>query len=163
MIFCTDVGYRTDYALAAGVLFTAWTVAKPDLEHTVKVSPIADYVSGEFYRRELPCLLKLIESVNTPITTLVIDGFVWLEEGTRKGLGAHLHDALNARIPIIGVAKTPYRSARATEVRRGKSATPLYVTSAGIDPQIAADHIQSMHGPNRIPTLIKRADFLSRQ
>jgi len=38
----------------------------------------------------------------------------------------------------------------------------LYVTAAGMRLQEAADRIQRMHGPHRIPTLLKRVDTLAR-
>jgi len=163
MLACTDVGYRADYAVAACVLFADWTAAAPTSEHISKVSPIVEYVSGEFYRRELPCLLEVLKHVQSPLDAIIIDGFVWLEDGVRKGLGAYLYEAVNGKIPVIGVAKTRYRTARALEVCRGKSSTPLFITAIGMDTQLAAQHIQSMHGEFRIPTLIKRVDFLSRQ
>lgn len=45
---------------------------------------------------------------------------------------------------------------------RGTSTSPLFVTAVGIDPQVAADRVRDMHGPFRIPTLVKRADSLAR-
>ena len=45
---------------------------------------------------------------------------------------------------------------------RGESATPLFITAAGIAAETAAAHVVAMHGPFRIPTLIKRADTLAR-
>jgi len=47
-------------------------------------------------------------------------------------------------------------------VLRGDSRRPLYVTAAGLDPAAAALHVRSMHGPFRIPTLLKRVDQLCR-
>jgi deoxyribonuclease V len=44
------------------------------------------------------------------------------------------------------------------EVFRGESKNPLYVTTAGIDDEIAREFIQTMHGKHRIPTLLKRVD-----
>ncbi len=45
---------------------------------------------------------------------------------------------------------------------RDSSKRPLIVTAIGIDESVAAKHIASMHGPYRIPTLLKWADHLSR-
>jgi deoxyribonuclease V len=39
----------------------------------------------------------------------------------------------------------------------------LFVTAAGIAPPRAADLVRSMHGPHRIPTLLKRTDQLARR
>ncbi|MCB9920642.1 MAG: hypothetical protein H6822_00590 [Planctomycetaceae bacterium] len=64
---------------------------------------------------------------------------------------------------IIGVAKTRFATATSeVEVFRGTSQRPLFVSAAGIDQHIAADSIRRMHGENRIPTLLKRVDTLSR-
>ena len=64
---------------------------------------------------------------------------------------------------MIGVAKTAFAGAPAVPVVRGDSARPLYVTAAGLDPQLAARHLAAMHGPHRLPTLLKRVDTLARQ
>ena len=71
-----------------------------------------------------------------------------------------MHERCGA--PVIGVAKTSFVGATATPVIRGASATPLYVTAIGIEQAVAAAQITAMHGPFRIPTLIKRADTLAR-
>jgi deoxyribonuclease V len=162
VLACVDVDYREKHAIAACLVFKNWTDETPVNEHGVRIEPIAEYVSGEFYRRELPCILAVLKAVKDPLELIVIDGYVWLEDQTRKGLGAHLYDALNKQIPVIGVAKTRFQSALAAEVLRGKSATPLFVTALGIDRDAAAAHVRSMHGAFRIPTLLKRVDFLCR-
>jgi deoxyribonuclease V len=38
----------------------------------------------------------------------------------------------------------------------------LYVTAAGIEASVAADWIAGMHGPYRVPTVLKRVDQLVR-
>jgi deoxyribonuclease V len=48
------------------------------------------------------------------------------------------------------------------EVRRGDSQKPLYVTAAGVSAEDAASRISEMHGPFRIPTLLKQVDTLAR-
>jgi deoxyribonuclease V len=78
-------------------------------------------------------------------------------------LGAHLYAALGKKVPVIGVAKTRFTAASAARaVRRGSSNRPLYVTAAGIDIETAVQHVQSMHGPYRLPTILKRVDQLCR-
>ena len=37
----------------------------------------------------------------------------------------------------------------------------ISATAAGLDSNTAAGHIRDMHGPHRIPTLLKRVDQLS--
>lgn len=98
--------------------------------------------------------------IREPIETAIIDGFVQLNE--RPGLGQHFYEQLERRVPVVGVAKTPFAGAAPVEVLRGHSKTPLYVTSIGMDPESAADHVRKMHGQYRIPTLLKRVDRLAR-
>lgn len=163
MIAIVDVDYRDDHAVAACVLVNDWIDEKPLAEFVETISDVQPYVSGEFYRRELPCLLAVLSRISEP-DFVVIDGYCWLGPD-RFGLGAHLHEKLNQTSTIIGVAKTRFLSADevATPVLRGKSKSPLWITAIGIEPNSAADSIRSMHGPQRIPTLIKRADQLCRQ
>ena len=118
-------------------------------------------MAGQFYRRELPCILRLIEQLDEAPDEMVIDGYVTL--GKKPGLGQYLFESFGGRIPVVGVAKSRYRTAPGIEVLRGRSKRPLYVTSAGIDPHLAAERIKAMHGPHRVPTLLRRVDLLARQ
>ena len=159
MICCVDVAYRVASVRTAAVAFVAWTDAAPALERVhLSPSPPAAYEPGRFYLRELPHLLAVLAEV-PDVETVVIDGYAWLGPD-HAGLGAHLFAALG--IPVIGVAKTRYAGAEAIELLRGASRAPLYVTAAGCELTAAADHIRAMHGPFRLPTLIKRADSLAR-
>lgn len=161
-----DVDYRdadpaTAYGLAACVVFQDWQDATPQVVLTEKVSPIAAYEPGAFYKREMPCILQTLQKVSQPIDLIIIDGFVWLGPD-HPGLGAMLYDELNQKIPVIGVAKTKYYTGTPIEVLRGVSMNPLLITSVGIDVQQAAQHIHSMHGEFRIPTLLKLVDSTCR-
>ena len=120
-------------------------------------TPPAAYEPGRFYQRELPYLLGALARFTPQL--VVIDGNVWLANHT-PGLGARLHAEIG--VPVVGVAKNPFRGAPAIAVVRGASAKPLHVTAVGIDPQLAADRVRAMHGEFRIPTLLKRADSLAR-
>ncbi|WP_412562448.1 endonuclease V [Thalassobius sp. MITS945101] len=164
MILATDVHYDGDQAaIAAGVLFADWQDASAQSRLTTAISPIAPYQSGAFYQRELPCLIALINGLDKQPETIVIDGFVTLGTEQQPGLGAHLFAALEARIPVIGVAKTAYRNTPANcAVHRGQSAQPLFVTAAGVDLDTAKAHIRAMHGAYRIPTLLREVDQLAR-
>lgn len=163
MIACLDVDYRATGAVAACVGFLDWTDAVPAFEVALPIDRVEPYEPGQFYRRELPCLLALLECVAQPLDVLVVDGYVWLGDETRPGLGAHLHQALGGSTPVVGVAKTRYEGATAVEeVLRGRSRQPLYVGAVGMDRVEAADRVRSMHGPDRIPTLLKRVDRLAR-
>ncbi len=95
---------------------------------------------------------------------VVVDGYVWLDGVSVAGLGAHLYQALAGKVAVIGVAKRRFAGAgAAVEVVRGRSIRPLFITAAGMSAQTAAEHVRSMHGPNRIPTLLKRVDSLCRR
>ena len=147
----------------ACVTFEKFTDAKAAFELTTIVQGVESYTPGEFWRRELPCLLAALRQLERLPEIVIVDGYVWLDDIGRKGLGAHLHDALNGRAAVLGVAKQPFRgSAHAIPVLRGTSRQPLYITSEGIPARDAASAIASMHGKHRIPTLLKRVDQLCR-
>lgn len=163
MIACIDVFYKDDSARAACVTFQEWEDSAPLGEYVMDIDRVEPYVPGQFYRRELPCVLAILAEVGTEPEIVIIDGYVWLDENQKKGLGGYLYEALKQTVPVIGVAKTRFATAtRAVEIFRGSSDRPLFVTSAGIDPTTAADCVRRMHGGNRIPALLKRVDRLSR-
>ena len=163
MLACVDVDYREREAVAACVLFRGWGDAAPAAEKVERIAAVESYQPGQFYKRELPCLLAVLEPVRDQVEVVVVDGYVWLDAQQTAGLGGHLYESLGRTIPVIGVAKTRFQSAPAAAVKRGQSGRPLYVTVAGIDLPVAAVHIQGMHGEHRIPTLLKRADRICRE
>lgn len=159
LLAITDVAYRDDVARAACVLARGWTATRPARTFTALRTPVADYVPGSFWQRELPVLVALLEGVEAQV--VVVDGYVWLDDAGRKGLGAHLHDAIGK--PVVGVAKTAFDgSPFARHVLRGTSGKPLYVTAVGVDVDEAAEAVRTMAGPHRIPTLLTMADRLAR-
>jgi deoxyribonuclease V len=162
MIAALDAHYddRRAVGTAAAVIFSRWEDPYPAAEVTEVIQDIQPYLPGEFYRRELPGLMAVLRKIREPLDAIVIDGYVSLNE--KPALGWHLFDRLSGKVPVIGVAKSPFHSARAHQVFRGKSGTPLYVTALGVDPGEAAERIRTMHGPHRIPTLLKRVDQLAR-
>ena len=162
MLACLDVSFRNNAACAAGVTFRDWCDAMPLDEKVVEIQDVAPYQPGQFYRRELPCLLAVLQKLPS-IDVAIIDGYVWLDGESRRGLGAHLYHALNEKVVVIGVAKTKFRDAEVCEIFRGASKRPLLITAAGIQKKLAAEHVRSMHGNSRLPTLIARADYLSRR
>jgi deoxyribonuclease V len=163
MIACVDVHYLDRRATAACVLATAWPEDKPASESVVAIGDAEAYIPGQFFRRELPCLLAVLKEAGQRPYAVIIDGYVWMGDEGNPGLGAHLYEALGRQAVVIGVAKTKFLGANSARmVTRGRSLSPLYVTAAGMNLSAAADHIQEMHGAFRIPTLIKRADQLSR-
>jgi deoxyribonuclease V len=161
LIACVDVDYREAAAAAAGVWFRGWSASESEAKAVATFSETAPYQPGEFYRRELPCLLGVLAR-GPAADVVVVDGYVWLGPG-RPGLGAHLHAALDGRLIVIGVAKTRFAGAMdAVPVYRGDSRSPLYVTAVGASSAEAADWVAGMYGPYRLPTMIKRADQLAR-
>jgi deoxyribonuclease V len=163
MLACVDVDYRDTGALAACVLFRDWTDPAPSRELVRRIEHVEPYVPGQFYKRELPCLMSVLGEVLDPLDVVIVDGYVWLKDEQSPGLGAHLFEALGRKVPVIGVAKTRFLSAVvARPVKRGDSDRPLYVTAAGIDADEAAQHVQQMHGAYRLPSLLKRVDYLCR-
>ena len=163
MIACVDVYYQDVGVQAAGVGFLNWTDSLPSAEAVITINDVEPYQSGEFYRRELPCILAILERLPQTIQTVIVDGYVWLGDENAPGLGAYLYEALTQKVAVIGVAKKRFYSAQLVqEVLRGSSQNPLYVSAIGIELVTAAQHIQSMHGEYRIPTLLKRVDQLSR-
>lgn len=163
MILATDVHYneQNNSALSAGVVFTDWRASRVVAEYAVTVEGIAPYEPGAFYKRELPCLMELLSVVAEEVTLIVVDGYVDLGPG-HPGLGRHLYDTLGGSVPVVGIAKTRFAGCVPAEVLRGSSRDPLFVTSAGADLGQVAHAVREMHGPHRIPTMLKRVDALSR-
>ena len=75
MIACVDVDYRADHAVAACVLFRDWLDAAAADEWTKRIAPVAPYEPGQFYRRELPCLLAVLTPRLDEVRTVVVDGY----------------------------------------------------------------------------------------
>ncbi|MCU0655959.1 MAG: endonuclease V [Polyangiaceae bacterium] len=166
MLLCLDVDYRDRGAVAAGVLFEGWSSVVASRELIAPLPEVNPYVPGSFYLRELPCLLAVLAllepHLSSALEALLIDGYVWLDGAGRKGLGAHLFEHLQGRLPVIGVAKTSFAGSAALPLVRGHSKRPLWITSAGLDPEVAARHVATMHGPHRIPLMLQRVDRLCR-
>jgi deoxyribonuclease V len=160
---CLDAAYNDSAASAACVLFPTWGAATPLRVLTTRQGAAPAYEPGAFYKRELPLLLAVLDQLERPPGTIIVDGYVWLDAAGRPGLGAMLHRALAERIPVVGVAKTAFAGADAgIPVVRGGSGRPLYVSAVGIDAEEAAKGVQSMHGRHRIPTLLQVADRAAR-
>jgi deoxyribonuclease V len=157
-----DVCYHDATAIAACVVFEGWLDDTPVDIVREAVSVPRRYRPGRFFERELPCLLAVLSGVRQRLDTILIDGYVHLTEG--KGLGASLHDALASPTVVIGVAKNPLAIAdRFVPILRGRGAKPLYVSAIGCPLERAAAHVASMHGPYRIPTLLRLADRSARR
>lgn len=159
-----DVQYRSGVAFAGCILTDAWDSANIAFSTVKTVSAAEEYLPGDFYKRELPALLAVLESLPQLPDIIVVDGYVWLSADRRPGLGARLFDALGGRIPVVGIAKTPFAGSDfAKLVHRASSKRPLYVTAAGMDEALAANNVQTMKGDSRLPLLLKAVDRLARQ
>ncbi|WP_392563726.1 endonuclease V [Orbus wheelerorum] len=160
MILAIDVYYIDDKAKSVGILFNGWQDETPFGIIADYRDNIAPYQSGEFYLRELPCIMSLLEKIDlSKVDIIVVDGHVYLDDG-KIGLGGHLYQALNQSIPIIGIAKNPFftNNNQVKEVFRGNSKHPLYITSVGIDAELAASNVRAMAGKHRMPTLLSFLD-----
>jgi deoxyinosine 3'endonuclease (endonuclease V) len=166
MIFAFDVAYNeNNIAQAVGIGFEKWTDERPKVIHKEFIIGLESYTPGEFYKRELPCIEKILGKLDLgTIDTMIIDGYVYLDNG-RPGLGAHLFNKLDQKIPIIGIAKTAFEnnSIYIREIKRGQSTKPLYISAAGILLDDAAVLIQKMDGNYRIPTLLSKLDQLTKR
>ena len=166
MILAIDVHYKEPYAKAVGVYFN-WHDEHPQSEITAIINEVEEYQSGQFFKRELPCILELIKQVDiTSIEAIIIDGHVYVDNQKKYGLGAHLWSVLNGVVPIIGVAKKSF--IRTNEVChpvcRGESKQALYVSVIGdIDMNNAVQHIRLMKGEFRIPKMLKYLDQLTKE
>ena len=163
MILAVDVHYRGSCAIAAGVLFREWKDDEPVAEWTVAIPAVAAYEPGQFYRRELPCILELLKQVEPLPETIIIDGHVYLDAEGRPGLGRRLYDVLQGRCAVIGVAKSRFKDTPPeAEIFRGGSKRALYVTAVGVAESDPRRFILRMHGKHRWPTLLRRADRRAR-
>jgi deoxyribonuclease V len=165
MQLALDVHYREDVAKIVGVLFD-WEDVQPKKIIVEYINEVSEYIPGEFYKRELPCIIEILNKVDlNTIDTIIIDGHIYVDDDLKYGLGGYVWQAVNEKIPIIGVAKTSFYKNKATvqEVTRGNSAKPLYVSSIGIDVDKALELIKNMKGDYRIPTILKELDRITKE
>ena len=182
-----DTYYYSDTeAKTVGAIFSNWEDAKPEKIIEVWSSEFGPYIPGEFYKRELPCMLDLLDKVPDlcDFDAIIIDGLAHLPSQADKvadGLGIRLEKALTVRggidrttqygithVGIIGVAKSKFQGVEEdmgiSKVYRGNAKTPLYVDTTwfGYSSLSAAKCIESMHGEYRIPTILKLVDTLTK-
>lgn len=166
MILATDVHYLSEVeARAAAVVFEHWDDPAPVAMYADRATGFGPYVPGRFYERELPCLLPMLHWLLSAhdVHTVVVDGYVDL--GEKAGLGRHVANALaedDLTPAIVGVAKTQFDGAPAEAVLRGESTTPLWVTASGLSNAEAGNHVRTMYGRFRMPTLLLLVDHIAR-
>lgn len=166
MILAFDTHYFNNKAKTACICFEKWPDPVPGNLFTEIIEGIPCYESGAFYKRELPCILSLISKIpEKNIECIVVDGFVYLDDHGKHGLGGYLFEALNKEVPVIGVAKSPFRNNRkyVRNILRGKSKKPLYISAIGMNLDEACSRISSMNGAYRIPTLLKILDRTTKE
>jgi len=165
MILAFDTYYFENKAKTVCLAFDSWNETDKYSIFVETLEDINEYVPGEFYKREMPCILSLFRKINIPnIETIIVDGFVFLDDHNKPGLGGHLYEALNCKIPVIGVAKSNFATINLNKraLCRGNSKNPLYITSIGINLDIATENIRKMSGNYRMPTLLKELDRLTK-
>lgn len=166
MILAFDTYYYDNKAKTVCITFIKWDDKEPCKFYTEFSDAFEPYISGEFYKRELPCILSLLKLIDLRnVEAIIVDGYVVLDDEENYGLGGYLFDKLNKAIPVIGVAKSSFAKIRKNkqEIFRGKSKKPLYITCLGMDINIAKQKIIEMNGGFRIPALLKRLDQLTRE
>ena len=166
MILAFDTYYYEGKAKTICLEFQEWNQSTDFKIHTEIIDNVAEYIPGEFYKRELPCILSLLDQIDLKkVEAIVVDGFVYLDDEKKYGLGGHLYEKLNQEIPIIGVAKTNFASIEKNKrsLLRGDSQKPLYVTAIGIELDDAFQKVESMAGEFRMPTLLKEMDRLTKE
>jgi len=165
MIYAFDTHYFDTKAHTACLGFEEWQQAAPSCTFTECIDEPSAYESGSFYKRELPCILSLLQQIKpTQHDLIIVDGFVVLDDDGKLGLGGYLYNELNKSIPIIGVAKNNFATLNTQKraILRGESIKPLYITALGIDLDEAAELVRGMHGDYRMPTLLKEVDGVCR-
>ena len=160
-----DTYYYDGKAKTIAVSFNNWEDEVPTQIYTDIIEGVEPYEPGSFYKRELPCILSLLKQVNLEeVDLIIVDGYVILEE-KHLGLGGYLYQYLEAKIPVVGIAKSEFVSKTSVfkEVIRGESKKPLYVTAIGTDKEEICHAIERMHGKYRMPTLLQIVDTKTKE
>jgi deoxyribonuclease V len=161
MILAIDVHYKPDAAKVVCAVLQHWKDRSASHYWIKYVKNVSPYMPGAFYKRELPCMLEILQDVDfATIECIIIDGYVVLDDTGKPGLGTHLYESIQQKVPVIGVAKSSFyqNTKNVVPVLRGESKKPLFVTAAGIALQQAANNILNMYGKYRMPDVLKELD-----
>lgn len=91
MILAFDTYYYNGKAKTVCLEFEEWNESKNFKIHTEIIENVEEYIPGEFYKRELPCILSLLDKIDlTNIEAIIVDGFVYLDDEKKYGLGRPL-------------------------------------------------------------------------
>ena len=88
MILAFDTYYFDDKAKTVCLAFKNWFDAEPIRSYEETISGVADYEPGAFYKRELPCIISLLNKIQPnleEVSTIIIDGFVLLDDQKKLG------------------------------------------------------------------------------
>lgn len=165
MILAIDVYYTNNQAKSVCIAFNDWTDEVQTQTYIKEIEGIEEYIPGQFYKRELPCILAVLEGIDlAQVEAIVVDGFVILDDEGKYGLGGYLYESLDQNIPIVGVAKRGFHQneQNVKKVLRGESLNPLFITSIGMDLEVAAQRVKNMHGDYRFPSLLKILDQVTK-
>ena len=163
MILWIDACYKGKTGAACGIEAERIDSSLPLAEYSALDFWVEEYMPGSFYLRELPLLLSVLKRCAHYPDIVVVDGYVWLS-GNRPGLGARLYHETGNTVPVIGIAKNPYKGHNShIAVTRGHSKRPLFITAAGIDQERAACMVRQMAGSFRIPDMMCLADMCARR
>lgn len=166
MILAFDTYYFDGKAKTACIQFNKWPDKENFTSYTETRENIAEYIPGEFYKRELPCILSLLNKIDpVNIEAIIVDGYVFLDDEGKLGLGGHLYSALQSKTPVIGVTKSNFKTIEKLKrpLLRGDSGNHLFITAIGIDIELAKENVKQMDGQFRIPTLLKVLDRMTKE
>lgn len=164
MLIAFDAHYTETETRLVAAIFDDWKDAEARELRVWQGGPAAPYQPGDFYKRELPLILTALKDFDLSLVdAIIIDGYVYLNDQGRLGLGGHLYHALSERIPVVGVAKSYFRDNNAEAVLRGKSSKPLYVTALGMAAEDAADRLKGMAGTYRMPDVLAAVDRATKE
>lgn len=165
-----DSYYKDNICKTVGVIFNEWDDKEPDnIIVSIGKNNFSDYIPGQFYKRELPGILDLLEQVDlSEFDTIILDSYIDLLEEDKivPGLGRHLidelekSDRLHSDLDIIGVAKSKFgKTGKISEaVIRGESKKPLFIQSYKRSNKEVGELVKGMYGDFRIPHLLKVLD-----
>ena len=82
MLLALDVYYKENEAKVVAVLFNCED-ENPQSIIIDEIIGIENYVSGEFYKRELPCIKSILQKISlNDIEVIIIDGHIFVDDDT---------------------------------------------------------------------------------
>lgn len=103
MFVAVDTYYYDNKAKTIAITFDNWEDSNYSKHYSQELEISEEYIPGEFYKRELPCILSMLKNFDLDfIKAIVIDGYVFLDDFDTYGLGGHLYESLNRKIRYWG-------------------------------------------------------------